>query len=92
MSELTASSSYATGLNFAPAGAAFNNPISIAVDGSGNVFVANEIGDSNNGSVSELTAASSYATGLQLRPRGRGLQQPRLDSGGWIRQRLCGKL
>ena len=76
VSELTAGSSYATGFDFAPAGAAFNNPISIALDGSGNLFVANEIGDSNNGSVSELTAASSYATGLNFAPSGAAFNNP----------------
>jgi serine/threonine protein kinase, bacterial len=76
VSELTAGSSYATGLDFAPASAAFNNPISIALDGSGNLFVANEIGDSNNGSVSELTAASSYATGVNFAPSGAAFNNP----------------
>ncbi len=46
VSELTAASSYATGLNFAPTGASFMAPNSIALDGSGNVFVANSAGDS----------------------------------------------
>ena len=41
VSELTAASGYATGLNFAPSAALFDDPSSIALDGSGNVFVAN---------------------------------------------------
>jgi len=62
VSELPVASGYTTGLNFAPSGAAFSGPISLALDGSDNVFVANE----NGNSVSELTASSSYATGLNF--------------------------
>jgi len=73
VSELTAASSYATGLNFAPSTAEFASPESIALDGSGNVFVANDGNLTTNlGSVSELTAASAYATGLNLAPPGAG--------------------
>jgi len=72
VSELTAASGYAMGLNFAPAGASFDVLLSIALDGSGNVFAAN---DSNN-SVSELTAASSYDTGLNFSPSAAKLRSP----------------
>ena len=68
VSELTVASSYTTGLNFAPSGAAFAFPYSLALDGPGNVFVTNATG--NGGSVSELTASSSYATGLNFGPSG----------------------
>jgi hypothetical protein len=76
--ELTAGSSYSTGLNFAAAGAAFDAPIGIALDSSGNVFVANFDGVSGGavGSVSELTAGSSYATGLNFNPSGAALDAP----------------
>jgi hypothetical protein len=73
VSELTAADSYGTGLNFAPAGASFADPFSIALDGAGNVFVANT-GNTGNypgpGSVSELTASSNYATGLNFAATG----------------------
>jgi hypothetical protein len=72
VSELTAASGYATGLNFAPAGASFDVLLSIALDGSGNVFAAND----SNSSVSELTAASSYATGLNFSPSAAKLRSP----------------
>ncbi len=71
VSELTAASGYGTGLNFAPAGASFSNPRSIALDGSGNVFVANEFGG-----VSELTVASSYGTGLSFQPAAAAFDAP----------------
>ena len=58
-------------LDFAPAGAAFNSPSAIALDGSGNIFAANRAG-----SVSELTAASTYATGLNFAPAGAALNNP----------------
>jgi hypothetical protein len=58
-------------LDFAPAGAAFNSPSAIALDGSGNVFAANRAG-----SVSELTAASSYATGFNFAPAGAAFDIP----------------
>jgi hypothetical protein len=41
VSELTAASDYATGLNFAPADAAFNAPISIAIDAAANIWLTN---------------------------------------------------
>ena len=87
VSELTAGSSYATGLNFDPVGAAFDYPISIAVDGSGNVFVANYYGQRERADRGER-----LRHGLRLRPRRCRVQQARLDSGGRIRQRLCGEL
>ncbi len=43
----------------------FEYPQSLALDGSGNVFVTNELGNS----VSELMADSGYATGLNFAPR-----------------------
>ncbi len=74
VSELTAASGYGTGFSFAPAAAAFNDPVSIALDGSGNVLVANCgsacSGTGNSGSVSELTAASGYGTGVNFAPSG----------------------
>jgi hypothetical protein len=76
VSELTASSSYGTGANFAAAGASFNSPIGIALDTSSNVWVANNSGASNTGSVSELTAASSYLTGLNFAAAGAAFSNP----------------
>ncbi len=78
VSELTAASGYATGLNFAPAGASFDAALSIALDGAGNVFVANSAGNHglNVGSVSELTAASSYGTGLNFSPAAAAFDEP----------------
>jgi len=70
VSELTAVSSYLTGLNFAAAGAAFSNPSSIALDRSANVWVA------NSASVGELTAGSSYTTGANFAPAGAALSSP----------------
>ncbi len=58
-------------LNFTPAGAAFNDPTSIALDGSGNVFVANE-----GNSVGDLTAGSSYTAGLNFAPAGAAFNYP----------------
>ena len=88
MSELTAASGYATGLNFAPCRAPRSTyPVSIALDGSGNVFVANVGQDS----VSELTAASSYATGLNFAPSGASFNGPTSIALDGIRQRLCGE-
>ncbi len=81
VSELTAASSYATGLNFnnsntGSPGAAFDFPVSIAVDGSDNVFAANLLSSPTPGSVSELTAASGYATGLKFAPSPASLAKP----------------
>jgi len=72
VSELTAAGNYGTGLNFSPDIVALDTPQSIALDGSGNVFVANAAGFSSAGagSVSELTATSSYATGFNFAPSG----------------------
>src|SRR5712664_1801809 len=41
VSELTAGSSYTTGFNFSPTGAALSAPFSITLDASGNVWVVN---------------------------------------------------
>jgi hypothetical protein len=60
-------------LNYAPSGAGFHNLGSLALDGSGNVFVTN-LKDSN--SVSELTVASSYTTGLNFAPAGANFDIP----------------
>ena len=72
VSELAVATSYAIGLNFNPSGAMLNEPFSLALDGSANVFVAN----SNGNSVSELTAASSYATGSKFAPSGAMFDDP----------------
>ena len=76
VSELTAASGYARGLNFAPSGAAFDNPYSLALDAAGNVFVANDF------SMSELTAASGYAKGLNFASPGR--YRNLLDPPHWL--------
>jgi hypothetical protein len=81
VSELTASSGYTTGTNFAPQGAMFNFPLTLAVDSAGNVWVPNFIGDS----VSELTASNNYSTGLNFSPVGAmftGLVLSALDNAG----------
>jgi hypothetical protein len=75
VSELTATSSYSTGLNFDPAGAAFSEAGDLAVDGSGNVFVTN-YGQFGGAGVSELTAGSSYGTGLNFNPAGAAFSLP----------------
>jgi hypothetical protein len=62
----TAPANFVLALNFAPSGAAFDFPQSLALDAAGNVFTANNHGTSS--SVSELTAASGYATGLNFAP------------------------
>ncbi len=88
VSELTAASGYATGLDFAPP-SAFNGPISLAPDVSGNVFVANFY----NSNVSELTAASSYATAIDFAPTGAAIADPlsiALDGSGNIFAANCG--
>jgi len=59
-------------LEFAQFGAAFEEPFSVALDGSDNVFVANYGGNS----VSELTAASNYNTGLKFAPSGASFDGP----------------
>ncbi len=66
----TAPDGWEIGLDFAPAVAALSVPGSIAVDQSGNVFVANETGSNGeNGSVSELTAAAVTAWASTSPPR-----------------------
>ena len=60
-------------LNYAPSGAAFHNSSSLALDGSGNVFVTNEK-DSN--SVSEVTVAGGYNIGLNFAPAGANFDIP----------------
>ncbi len=84
VSELTAGSGYATGHNFAPAGAKLEDAVSITLDASGNVFVANENSKVGN-SVSELTATSSYTVGLNFAPNGASFAEPlsiALDASG----------
>jgi predicted outer membrane repeat protein len=66
VSELTAASSYLSGSNFNNSntgnpGASFSEPVAIALDASGNVFVANESGNT----VSELLEPN-YTTGLNF--------------------------
>jgi hypothetical protein len=78
-------SSWSLALNYAPAAAAFNSPYSIAVDGAGNVWVANAAGNS----VSELTGSSGYMTGLNFAPAGASLNFPTwlaIDTAGnvWV--------
>jgi hypothetical protein len=67
-----APSNFVLALNFAPTGADFDDPVSLAVDAAGNVFVGN--GDGN--SVGELTEASSYDTGLNFSPSGAAIGVP----------------
>ena len=70
VSRLTVSSGYATGQNYNNSnvpGASFDSPFALAVDSSGNVFVANNSSSVRpSGSVSELTAASGYMTGANF--------------------------
>ncbi len=78
-------SSWSLALNYVPAAAAFNSPYSIAVDGAGNVWVANAAGNS----MSELTGASGYTTGLNFAPAGARLNFPTwlaIDTAGnvWV--------
>jgi hypothetical protein len=77
--------SWALTLNYAPTAAAFNSPYMIAVDGAGNVWVANAASNS----VSELTGASGYITGLNFAPAGASLNFPvwlAIDAAGnvWV--------
>jgi hypothetical protein len=68
-------------LNLAPWSAALDEPVSVALDGFGNVFVANQV----DYSVSELTAASGYASGLNFAPPGAAFDNPyaiALDASG----------
>ncbi len=77
VSELTAGSGYSTVLTFDPLDALFNDAAFLTLDGSANVFVVNETGLSNDGSVSELTAGT-YATGLNFAPLEAAFDSPRL--------------
>jgi hypothetical protein len=74
VSELTAASTYGTGKSFTSTGAFGEpeEPDSIALDGSANVFTANYYGNS----VSELTATSTYATGKNFTAAGAALDEP----------------
>ena len=88
MSELTKASNYATGSNFAPAGAAFNVPASLALDDPGNVFVTNFGGNS----VSKLSAPG-YTTGSNFAPAGAAFDMPAslaIDSAGNLFVTNCG--
>jgi hypothetical protein len=66
--EITSASAYTTVNILAPsytggtASTSFDNPYGIAVDGAGNVFVA----DTNHAEVKEITAASGYTTVTEL--------------------------
>ncbi|MFI5351727.1 MAG: hypothetical protein ACHQZS_02105 [Candidatus Binatales bacterium] len=99
VSELTAASGYATGLNFAPTAAAFDAPLSVVLDGSSNVFVANCgsycSGAGNSGSVSELTAGSNppYSGGLNFDAPAAAFNVPlsaALDGSGNVFVANCG--
>src|SRR5262249_19621484 len=83
VSELTASSGYSTGLNFAPVGAAFFFSDFLAFDATGNVWVSNSEGPAGNeecdfgcGSLSELLAAGGYSTGLNFSAAITGFEFP----------------
>ena len=81
VSELTAGSSYGTGLNFNPVGASLNQPQAIALDSADNVFVTN----GGTLGVSELTAASTYLTGSSFDPASASILEPEsiaLDASG----------
>jgi hypothetical protein len=54
---LSAPNDWSMPLNFAPAGSNFSSPSSVAIDASGNVWVANDVGNS----VTELTASGGLA-------------------------------
>jgi streptogramin lyase len=92
VSELLAgcSVSSCTANNFAPAGAAFNDPIALVLNSAGDVWAANN--DPNaptSASVSELTAASNYATGINFTPANANFNGPygvALDNAGnvWV--------
>jgi len=82
-------------LNYAPAGAAFNGPNWLALDASGNVFVANFNGfnGGNIGTVSELTASSAFTVGSNFTAAGAAFNQPQalaLDTAGNIWVSNCG--
>jgi len=77
----SAPSDFTLTLNFAPSAASIFAPAAIALDSFGDVFLANQRGNS----VSELVASSGYTTGLNLAPSGAGLDHPNsiaLDDSG----------
>jgi hypothetical protein len=65
ISELTAASTYRVGEFLSPIGAGFDEPMAMALDSAGDVFVSN----STNG-ISELTAASDSTGGSFVAPGG----------------------
>jgi len=86
VSELIAPNYGTSGASFTPAGAAFSYPAAIAVDGAGNLFVANQVnGGVTGGSVSELTAPNYATSGFNFAPLGAAFLHPSsiaLDSSG----------
>jgi len=62
-------------LNFAPSDALFDSPVALALDGSGNVFIANGAG-ANDGSVSELPVSGGYSTGMNFAAPGATFDGP----------------
>jgi hypothetical protein len=66
VSELTAASSYLSGSVFSPGGGgALNGPLSLTLDATGNIFVANS-SSGGGGRVSELVASGDYSTGFNF--------------------------
>ena len=64
--------SWVLSLKYAPVNARISSPYSVALDGAGNVWVANGSGNS----VSELTGASGFTTGFNFAPGGASLDFP----------------
>src|SRR5207245_136328 len=82
-------------LTYAPSGAAFNGPNALALDASGNVFVANFNGfnGGNIGTVSELKASSAFTAGSNFTAVGAAFNQPQalaLDTAGNVWVANCG--